>query len=266
MTVIFWESPGGHWLSASSRGIAKQLGGLVSFLPVQKYFSIQIINRFCRKAERWPWWAQACLSFLPLQKYSSVIEWGSDWQIVSRIGKLDNIFPLPLPERDRLQSANMTCLCSHAIRAVYHTSNSYWLLWALSFTASFRPINSRPNKLALTSLATAGAEARYFWRRFCFLARRRLVPQLCRPPFDAHPHRWSSHEFHLFFNTLIALWSLYINTNSWTFWWVWCSLIFFPLEIRLTWNWSKGTPTSACCIKKEIHASEMEGNRYVINQ
>jgi hypothetical protein len=38
-------------LSVSSRGIAKQLGGLVSFLPVQKYFSIQIINRFCRKAE-----------------------------------------------------------------------------------------------------------------------------------------------------------------------------------------------------------------------
>lgn len=53
----FLRESSGHWLSARSRGIAKQLGGLVSFLPVQKYFSIQIINRFCRKAERWPWWA-----------------------------------------------------------------------------------------------------------------------------------------------------------------------------------------------------------------
>jgi hypothetical protein len=64
-------------------------------------------------------------------------------------------------------SADTTCLCSHAIRACSpsitdRTATSFYVL--CPSTASSRPINSRPNM----SLATAGAEARYFWRRFCF--------------------------------------------------------------------------------------------------
>jgi hypothetical protein len=51
--------------------------------------------------------------------------------------------------------------------------------------------------------------------------------------------------------------------SKWCPWFHFDGLPSFPFDIRLTWNWSKGTSTSTCCIRKEIHASEMEGNRYV---